>query len=152
VELESLNPCGYGSSWAVVRRPPSLCNQLLGDLGLALQPGQPRLVVHASPLLARAQALAHDLDDLSMAAAFCSSAQVGSRCRPARISARVMTGRGPRGLAVGAHQHREQALNQTNGPHRRSSVERGAGAAVDRWDGQAPAQAAVDGVTVRFAE
>jgi hypothetical protein len=29
------------------------------------------------------------------AAAFCSSAQVGSRSRPARISARVITGYGP---------------------------------------------------------
>jgi hypothetical protein len=78
--------------WSVLcRLAPSY--QLLGDLGLALQPGQSRLLVHARDLLPSGQALAHDRDDLAVGGRLLlPSAQVGSRSRPARISARVMTG------------------------------------------------------------
>jgi hypothetical protein len=40
----------------------TLGDQLLGDLGLALQPRQARLLVHARYLLAGGQPLAHDGD------------------------------------------------------------------------------------------
>jgi hypothetical protein len=40
----------------------SLGDQVLGDLGLPLQPRQPRLSVHACHLLAGRQPLAHDAD------------------------------------------------------------------------------------------
>jgi hypothetical protein len=73
----------------------ALGDQVLHDLGLALQPGQPRLLVHAGHLLARGQALRMTAMSWRLAAAFCSRAQVGSRSSPARIWARVMTGYGP---------------------------------------------------------
>ena len=52
--------------WTVLCRslPPSY--QVLSDLGLALQPRQSRLLVHAGHLLARRQASAHDRDDLAV--------------------------------------------------------------------------------------
>jgi hypothetical protein len=40
--------------------------QLLGGLGLALQPGQGRRLVHPGHLLTRRQPLAHDRDDLAV--------------------------------------------------------------------------------------
>ena len=43
-----------------------LSDQVLGDLGLTLQPGQPRLLVHGSYLLAAGQSRAHDRDDLTV--------------------------------------------------------------------------------------
>jgi hypothetical protein len=51
--------------------PPSY--QLLGDFGLSLQPRQPRLLVHASHLLARRWRMT--AMTWRLAAAFCSSAQ-----------------------------------------------------------------------------
>jgi hypothetical protein len=72
-------------------RPP-FGDQLLGDLGLALQPGQPGsryIRATSSPAASR---LRMTPMICRLAAAFCSNAQVGSSSRPARISARVMTG------------------------------------------------------------
>jgi hypothetical protein len=43
-----------------------LGEQLLGGLGLALQPGQPRLLIHPGDLLTSSQPLAHDRDDLTV--------------------------------------------------------------------------------------
>ena len=43
-----------------------LSQQLLGGLGLALQPGQARLLVHASDLLTSRQPLAGDGDELAV--------------------------------------------------------------------------------------
>jgi hypothetical protein len=41
-------------------------DQVLGDFGLWLQLGQPRLLVHAGHLLAGGQTLAHDRDQLAV--------------------------------------------------------------------------------------
>ena len=76
---------------------PPFGDQRLGDLGLALQPGQPRLLVHASHLLPGGQSRAHDRDDVAVGGWLHSAPapRWGSRSRPARISERVMTGQGP---------------------------------------------------------
>jgi hypothetical protein len=72
-----------------------LRGQVLGDLGLALQPGQPRLLVQASHLLAGGQARAHDRDDLAIGGRrLCSSARSGAT-PGRRASARVSTGYEP---------------------------------------------------------
>ena len=57
-------PLGRHNTSAV--RCLALGDQVLHDLGLALQPGQPRLLVHAGHLLARGQALTHDGDELAV--------------------------------------------------------------------------------------
>jgi hypothetical protein len=66
--------------------------QVLGGRGLTLQPGQPRLLIiraTASPAASRSRITAMTW---RLAAAFCSSAQLGSNARLSRIWARVMTG------------------------------------------------------------
>jgi hypothetical protein len=73
-------------------------NQVLGDLGLSFQPPQPRLLVHASHLLAGGQPLTHDRDDLA----------VGSRLllqRPSRQQVQA----GPQ-LGAGHHRIRAAAV------------------------------------------
>jgi hypothetical protein len=70
-------------SAAVALSGPLFGDQRLGDLGLALPPGQPRLLVHASHLLPGGQSRAHDRDDVAVGgwrlATFCSNAQVGEQ-------------------------------------------------------------------------
>ena len=76
-------------SWVLVTGLP-LGEQLLGRLGLVLQPGQARLLVHPGDLLAsrwRMTAMTWRLD-----AAFWASTQLGSNTRLARIWSRVMGG------------------------------------------------------------
>jgi hypothetical protein len=99
--------------------------QLLGGLGLALQPGQARLLVHPCDLLTRRQPLAHDCEGLAVAATFWASTQLRSGSRLARISAGVICGKGAAVLtadasvrlrladlqAGDADQHREQPLD-----------------------------------------
>ena len=45
---------------------PGLGEQLLGRLGLPLEPGQPRLLLHPSHQLTCGQPLAHDGDELAV--------------------------------------------------------------------------------------
>jgi hypothetical protein len=52
------------NSIGVALRCLPLGDQVLGDLGLPLQPRQPRLLVHAGHLLAGGPPLAHDGDHL----------------------------------------------------------------------------------------
>jgi hypothetical protein len=66
--------------------------QLLGDLCLALQPRQSRLLVYPDHLLAGGQAVAHDCDDLAVGGRFLLQGPPGEQLQPARISARVITG------------------------------------------------------------
>jgi hypothetical protein len=115
-------------SWPVLWRSLPLCDQLLGDLCLSLQPGQARLLVHAGHLLAGGQPLAHDRDDLAVGGCLLlehpgrEQIQTGAHLGSGhdRIGAAAMaTG----GLAVGTHQHREQALDL---------AERSAGEAAER--------------------
>jgi hypothetical protein len=49
-----------------LRDVTALGYQVLGGLGLALQPGQPWLLIHASHLFTRGQSSAHDGDDLAI--------------------------------------------------------------------------------------
>ena len=71
----------------------SLGEQLLGGLGLALQPGQARLLVHPGHLLAGGQPLAHDGDDLAVGGRLLGQhPALGSNSRLSRISAQVMSG------------------------------------------------------------
>jgi hypothetical protein len=86
------------------RRPPfavAVClpfgEQGLGRLGLALQPGQPRLLIHAGHLLTSRQPPAASRWRMTamswrLAAAFWASTQPGSNSRLSRISDRVMGG------------------------------------------------------------
>jgi hypothetical protein len=66
--------------------------QLLGGLGLALQPGQARLLVHARHLVPAASRWGVTAMTWRLAVAFWASAQLGSNSRLARISAPVMAG------------------------------------------------------------
>ena len=85
---------------------PSFGDQLLGGLGLALQPGQPGswyIRATVSPAASRSRMTTITW---RLAAAFCSNAQVGSRSSPARISAWVITGYGRvLGLLIGDLEH-----------------------------------------------
>ena len=65
--------------------------QLLGGLGLALQPGQARLLEHARHLLTSRQPLAHDRDGLAVGHRLANT-QLGSNAKLSRISAGVMGG------------------------------------------------------------
>ena len=56
--------------------------QVLGGRGLTLQPGQPRLLIHTRHRLTRRRITAMTW---RLAAAFCSSAQLGSNARLPRI-------------------------------------------------------------------
>jgi hypothetical protein len=67
-------------------------DQVLGRLGLALQPDQPRLLIHARDLLTGRQPRRMTTMTWRLAAAFCASAQLGSNARRSRIWARVMAG------------------------------------------------------------
>jgi hypothetical protein len=64
---------------------PPLGDQLLGGLCLALQPGQPRFLVHPGHLLPSGQPAAHDDDDLA----------VGGRPLPQRPGRHPLSGLGP---------------------------------------------------------
>src|SRR5918993_1904444 len=107
-------------SWAVLRRSLPLCDQLLGDLGLSLQPGQPGLLVHASHLLAGGKSPAHGGDDLAVGGRLLfqgprrHQVQAGAHLRPAhdRVGAGAVAAGG---LAVGAHEHSEQPLYLAEG-------------------------------------
>jgi hypothetical protein len=78
-------------SFAVVRCLP-FCEQVLGGLGLALhqaRPGSWYMRATSSPAASRSRMTAMTW---RLAAAFCSSTQLGSNSRLFRIWARVMTG------------------------------------------------------------
>jgi hypothetical protein len=99
--------------------PPSY--QLLGDFGLALQPGQSRLLVHASHLLPGRQALAHDRNDLAVGCRFLRQGlsrqqiQSGPHLSPGhdRVGAAAVAADG---LTIDTHQHREQAAHLVERP------------------------------------
>ena len=116
--IEALRLVGDGdacvhtaSSWgattpSAVRCRLALGDQVLGDLGLALQPGQPWLLVHASHLLAGSQSLAHGRDELAVGGCLLlqrpgrQQVQSGAHLRPGhhRIRAGAVAAGG---LAVG---------------------------------------------------
>jgi hypothetical protein len=99
-EFESPHP-KRSWSWVVLYRSLPLRYQLFGDLCLALQPGQSRLLVHPGHLLAGGQALAHDCDDLAVGP-LTALTLVGRReTRPPALTpaARSATPRAPADLA-----------------------------------------------------
>ena len=90
---------------------------------LPLQPGQPRLLVHAGHLLASGQPLTHDCDHLAVGGRLLfqrpgwQQLEAGSHLDSGhdRVGAATVAAGG---LAVGAHQHREQALHPAEVPAR----------------------------------
>jgi hypothetical protein len=108
------------SAVALCCRRLALSDQAFGHLGLPLQPGQPRRLVHASHLLAGSQSSAHGCDDLAVGGRLLlqrpgrQQVQAGSHLRPGHHwigAAAVAAG----GLAVGAHQHRKETLHFAEG-------------------------------------
>jgi hypothetical protein len=89
-------------------RPP-FGDQLLGDLGLALQPGQPRLPVHPSHLLTGGQPAAHDPDDLSVGRRF-----LLQRLGRQQLQARAHLGPGHDGIGAGPARSARRTVTETS--------------------------------------
>jgi hypothetical protein len=80
--------------------------ELLGDLGLALQPRNPSGPYIGTTGFPRSSRPGISAITRRLATAFCSSAQVGSRSKPARTLSSARSGYGPRQQARAARQAR----------------------------------------------
>jgi hypothetical protein len=96
-----------------------LGHELLGDLGLSLQPGSPGSRYMRATAWPAANRSPMTAITWRLAAAFCSNTQVGSRSSPARICAWSSSDTGrhhDHGPPLGAHQHAEQPLDPAERP------------------------------------